>query len=266
MAESSSVSSLILKIIDEVSKPAKEVKKSLDQVRDSAHRMRRETPDVSRDQNAFNRALRETATFGREAARTLGEVVAGYVGIREVLAEPIKAASELERSVEDLSLAAKKLSGEQLARLREDIKRLAHELPTTEDELTKAATAALGLGLSTDKMADALAYATKVGYATGRSTEDIVRTLKALQAEFDLTEDGARRAFDQIVTLAQRGGEPVDKFVDVIRDLGSEGGDIGFTAGQIGVLVDKLKQGGVEGDKAAKTLRGLFDFLAENPL
>lgn len=189
------VSSLIVRLVDQVTGPARNVAGALRQL-----------------QGRINTAIEANKTALAGMRGQLTDAVAAGFALKKALEAPISAAVNFETLMEDIGQKTN-LSGEALRSLGQDIKRLAREANTSTTDMGKAMDFLLGMGLGGKddaeniKAALGLApVAAKAAVAYRASTEDMAKTAHAAFQNMKVPLSEMMRTFDALASTAAAGG------------------------------------------------------------
>lgn len=262
------VSKLILELIDHLSKPAKDAKLAIDNVHIAAQKLTRGAGDLRREQDELTRSFRTTTQFAREAGEATAEVLVAYQAIKKLLAEPIAAGVELQRSVQELRDALGDVSAQKFEAIVAATRDLAGVLPGTADDFTKMARAAAALGVPTtnlENFKEFLANAARMSKVFGMSGEETVRTFVSIKNELGLTDQQLALSMDSVVRLADRTGVEAKDLLETVRQMGPVGRNLGMTSTQVMAVASELYRAGQTTHDVRTSMRGLFDALQAGP-
>lgn len=193
-------STLIFKLLDKVSRPAKGVAKSLASITDAAKRAGRSATSVDRLNAAIarnNRALDKTR--GR-----LVDAAAGFAVLAVAIGEPIKAAVELETVLEDIGQKLE-FGQERFADFGAKVRKVSQETTQGIMEIAKGYDTLAGLGAS-ESQADAIIR------INGRAAT-------AYRAELDDLNNAGYAAMDNLKIKP----EEYSRIVDIMAQAGKDG-------------------------------------------
>lgn len=189
------VSSLIVRLVDQVTAPSRAVANSMRQL-----------------QGRINAATEANKAALAGMRGQLVDAVAGGYALKKALSAPIEAAVEFETLMEDIGQKTS-LSGSALGDLGKTIRKLARDTNVSTMEMGKGMDFLLGMGLGgeTDaeniKAAAALApVAAKAAVAYRSSTEDMAKTAHAAFQNMKVPLSEMMRTFDALASTAAAGG------------------------------------------------------------
>lgn len=192
---SNHVSSLIVRLVDQVTAPSRAVTNSMRQL-----------------QGRINTALSANKAAMAGMRGQLADAVAGGYALKKALSAPIEAAVEFQTLMEDIGQKTN-LSGGALAGLGKTIRGLARDTNTATSDLGKSMDFLLGMGLGgktdADNIKAALGLAptaAKAAVAYRASTEDMAKTAHAAFQNMKVPLSEMMRTFDALASTAAAGG------------------------------------------------------------
>ncbi len=185
---STKTTSLIVRMVDGVSAPARGI----------AGSMKRMVDGVNRDIARLNRQMSDLR------GKILDIGVAGY-GLHRALTPAIKAAASFETELKDLGDKVD-VTGDKLVAIGKRVRRIAPQFNQLSSEVLKAANYLTGMGLSIDETMEALPAIAKTATATRTAIEEIAQSGYAALNNLKIPAKQLPLAFNIMARSAKDGG------------------------------------------------------------
>jgi TP901 family phage tail tape measure protein len=189
-------SSLVARLIDQVSAPARKIAQSLQGVRDAAGRSQR----VSFGDRLNGALERNNAAIDRTRGR-LVDAAAGFYGLRAALGAPLTAATDFETVLEDIGQKAE-IPQERLRALGASLRKIGREVNQSGAAIAGGMDVLLGMGASE---ADASALLKPMGRAATAYRASVDDLAKAGFAALDNLKVPANQFAAALDAMAQSG-------------------------------------------------------------
>lgn len=199
-------SSLIVRLVDQVTGPARAVASSLLGIRNATGATFGQRLNVALDRN--NAAL-DRARGG------LVDAVAGYYALRTAITAPMQAAANFETQLEDIGQKAG-IPTERLAALGEQIRAIGIRTNQASSQIASSVDALVGLGASIDQALTAADPIGRAATAYRASTDDLAAAAWAVVNNLRVPANEVGTALDM---MAQAGKEGAFEIRDMARHI-----------------------------------------------
>jgi TP901 family phage tail tape measure protein len=236
-------SSLIVRLVDAVSGPARAASASLRGINAAAR-------GVARDSKAGN------AVFSGMTTKILAFSAAAY-GLQRALGSPIKAASEFESAMADVRKVVDFADLGEFRSFQKSILGMSKGLPVAAQGLSEIAAAAGQAGIAKNDILQFTEVAAKIGTAFDITAKESGDSLAKMMTAMGMTIPQVTLLADAMNHLSNTQASSAAGILDVVRRVGSDGKMFGFTAVQTSAFASAMLSAGAESDVAATSFRNM---------
>jgi TP901 family phage tail tape measure protein len=251
---------LSVKLLDGVTGPAKGISKALSGIKAASLGLNN-TPVTALAK--MDRAIAANNASLLNMRMGLVDAAAGFVALKGVIGEPVRAAREFQSAMADVKKVVNFGSPEEADALAKGLLDLSTKIPVAAKELAGIAAAAGQAGLAVE---DLLPFAENVAYvATAFSipTEEAAEALAKLKTALGLTVPEVMLLADHMHVLANNMATSESDVLDIVRRVGALGEVNSIAAKEIGALGAAMSASGVESDVAATGIRNMILALVQ---
>lgn len=226
---------------------------------------------LSVDEGPLNRGLTEaqrrtSATFDRmgrdarlsglilSAAITAPLVGIGSLAIRAQL-DFQKAFANVEKSVQGTDA--------QINTLRDDIRRMAGELPDTAVSIAEVAAAGGRLGIATENLEQFTRVAIDLGHATDLASEEAITGITQFMNVMGTAPGEVRNLADTLTFLGNQGASSGQEILNLALRIGGTARIFGLTEDQVLGLSNGIRSLGIPSERAGTALSTTFTKIAQ---
>lgn len=223
------------------------------------------------DDGPLNRGLNEaqrrtSATFDRMGrdARLSGlilsaAVTAPLVGIGSLA---VRAQLNFEKAFAGVEKAVQG-SDEQINTLRDDIRRMAGELPDTAVSIAEVAAAGGRLGIATENIETFTRVAIDLGHATDLASEEAITGITRLMNIMGTAPTEVRNLADTLTFLGNEGASSGAEIINLALRIGGTARVLGLTEDQVLGLSNGIRSLGIPSERAGTALSTTFTKIAQ---
>lgn len=245
-------SSLIVRLVDRVSQPARAVSRSLLSIRDAGEGAGR---------RPFGDRLAESIRRNDQAlARSRGSLVdaaAGFYALRGAIASPVREAMRFESAMADVKKVVDFPTPEALGDLRDEIVALSKEVPISVNGLAAIAAAAGQAGIAGEDLTRFTETAAKVGVAFDISADQAGESMAKLMTGLGLNIDEVTLLTDSMNHLSNSQASSAAEILDVVRRVGAQGKQFGFTSTEVAAFGSAMIAAGAQSEVASTSFRNM---------
>jgi len=244
-------SQLVVRLIDQVTGPARTVGRSLlglNRAANGASGTFGARLGAAIERN--NRALDQTR--GR-----MIDAVAGFYSLKAAIGGPVKAAMEFESAMSDVRKVVDFPTPQAFKDFQQALVDLSKRVPLSVNGLAQIAAAAGQAGIAGDDLIKFTEAAAKVGVAFDISADDAGDAMAKLMTGLGLTIDQAVSLTDAMNHLSNAQASSASEVLDVVRRVGAQAKQFGFTAEQVAAFGSAMVAAGSETDVAATSFRNM---------
>lgn len=244
-------SSLIVRLVDQVSRPARGVSNSLLGIQRAGEGANR----VPFGQRLAQGIQRNNAALAN-ARGGLVDAAAGFYALRTAIAAPVRAAMEFESVMADVAKVVDFPTPEAFDQFKADLIALSKQVPLSVQQLGELAAAA-GESFDADEILEVVTAASKIGVAFGISAADAGAALPELMNAMGLTLDEAVLLADGINQLSNNMASSAPKVLDFMRSVGADSGQYGFAAEEAAAFGSAMLASGYDASVAGTSFRNM---------
>jgi len=252
-------SQLIVRLIDQVTGPAKGAAQSLQTLGRAANAGMGGTL-TERLQDNLDKTTRQLDAMRARMAET---VAVGYT-LKQALQAPIDAATKLETLLLDIGQKAE-MSDAQLKALGQRIKEIAPTVNQTAMDIATAMDTLLGMGMKADTAQSILPILGKTATAYRAEVTDLAKTAMAAIDNLKLKAEELPRAMDMIARAGMEGAfelRDMAQYLPAIAAMAEVNGMRGIAAiGELGAALQITRKGAGDSAEAATNLRNVLQKL-----
>ena len=255
MAGKTLTSSLIVRLIDQVSAPARKVGAALLGI---------ETNSKGGFSVGISNAMERNEQALNSARMKMLDVVGTLYILRGALTAPIQAAANFETQLEDIGQKAG-IPQEKLGALGEQIKQVARDTNQATSDMAKAIDFLVGMG---SKQETALAVAEPIGKAATAyraATEDLARATFAVVDNLKVPAAGAERALDAMAKAGKEGGFELKDMAKEFPALTASAQFLGMegvvAVSDLAAALEVARKGAADGAQAANNMANFMQKL-----
>lgn len=245
-------SSLIVRLLDNVSKPARSITNSI---------MGIQRAGVSANRVPFGQRLEEgirrnDAALSR-ARGGLVDAAAGFFALKAAIGSPIAAAVEFESAMADVTKVVEFDTPEAFQKFRNELIALSKEVPISVNGLAAIAAAAGQAGIAGEELVAFTNAAAKIGVAFDISADEAGTAMAKLMTGLGMTVEEVGLLADAMNHLSNAQASSASEILDVVRRVGAQGKQFGFTATEVSAFASAMIAAGAQSDVAATSFRNM---------
>ncbi len=246
-------SSLIVRLIDQVTAPARSISKSILGIQDAM----RPGAGAAGFSDRLTAAIdRNNAALDEARGRMFDAVAAGYA-LTAALTAPVSAAASLESAMADVSKVVDFASEAEIAEFKQQLLELTKTIPMSVEGLAQIAAAAGQAGVAKGDIIAFTEAAAKIGVAFDISAEQAGDAMAKLMTGLNMTLPEVIALSDAMNHLSNAQASGADEILDVVRRVGATGKQFGFTAVQTAAFASAMISAGAESDVAATSFMNM---------
>lgn len=249
MAGKTLTSSLVVRLIDKVSGPARGAAKALLGLNKAA-------AGGSFGQRLSVAIDRNNAALDR-ARGGLVDAVAGFYALKTAIGSPVKAAMEFESAMADVRKVVDFPTPKAFKDFQAQLVELSKTVPLSVNGLAQIAAAAGQAGIAGDDIIRFTEAAAKIGVAFDISADQAGDAMAKLMTGLGITIDEAVLLTDSINHLSNAQASSAAEILDVVRRVGAQSKQFGFTATQVSAFASAMISSGAESEVAATSFRNM---------
>lgn len=242
-------SSLVVRLIDQVTAPAKKVGKALLGLNDTATKGRL-TAAIDRNNQALDRAR-----IG------LADAAVGYYTLKNAIGAPVKAAMDFESAMADVRKVVDFPTPKAFEDFQQSLVDLSKRVPLSLNGLAQIAAAAGQAGIAGEDLIRFTEAAAKVGTAFDITADAAGDSMAKLMTGLGLTIDQTVLLTDSMNHLSNVQASSASDILDVVRRVGAQAKMFGFSAEQVAAFGSAMLSAGAESDVAATSFRNMGNAL-----
>jgi TP901 family phage tail tape measure protein len=242
------VSSLVVRLIDGVTGPAKGIGRVLTGLNNvtGADFGTRLAAGIERNNAALDRAR-----------MGMVDAVAGFYALKAAFGSPLGAAADFESAMADVRKVVDFGSESGFRAFRQELIALSRRVPVTVNGLAQIAAAAGQAGIAGDDLIRFTEAAAKVGVAFDISADQSGDALAKMMTGLGITIDEAVSLTDAMNHLSNAQASSAAEILDVVRRVGAQAKLYGFTAEETAAFASAMISAGAESEVAATSFRNM---------
>ena len=243
-------STLIVRLLDQVTAPARSITRTLLGLERAGAGAGNFGQRLSAAMERNNRAL-------ARARGGMVDAVAGFIALKGAIGGPVKAAMEFESAMADVKKVVDFPTPQSLKDFQTALIDLSKRVPLSVNGLAKIAAAAGQAGVAGDDLIKFTEAAAKVGVAFDITADEAGDAMAKLMTGLGLTIDQAVSLTDAMNHLSNAQASSAAEVLDVVRRVGAQAKQFGFTAEQVAAFGSAMVSAGAETDVAATSFRNM---------
>ena len=245
------VSQLIVRLVDQVSKPARQVAASVKGL----------VRTVTDADGATGRSVRGLASRNRRELQAMkGELLgagATAFAFAKALGAPIKAARDFESAMSDVRKVVNFDNPQQFKQMGEDLRKMSERIPIAVSGLAEIAAAAGQAGIDRSEILAFTEAAATVGVAFDISADKAGDALAHLRTGLGLTTPQTLSLADAMNQLSNVQASTAADILEVTERVGPQAKQFGLAGEQVAALASAMLSAGNAPDVVATSLRNL---------
>lgn len=247
-------SSLIVSLVDRVTAPARKVSRGLLGITKA-------TKDANGVPTAFSDRLnsaiaRNNRALDAQRGRMM-DAIGGFYALKAAIASPVSAAMDFEDAMADVRKVVDFPTPEAYADFQKQLMGLSKEIPITVSGLAQIAAAAGQAGIAGEDLVKFTETAAKIGTAFDISADEAGTALSKLMTGLGMNIDEVTSLSDAMNHLSNSQAATASEILDVVRRVGAQGKQFGFTAEQTAAFASAMIAAGAQSDVAATSFRNM---------
>ncbi|TBB53790.1 phage tail tape measure protein [Rhizobium ruizarguesonis] len=251
MAGGTLTSTLIVRLLDQVTKPARSAGSAL--------------LGLNRAANAasgtfgarLGAAIQKNNAALADARGGLVDAVAGFYALKTAIGAPVREAMAFESAMADVKKVVDFPTPKAFQDFQAALVDLSKRVPMSVNGLAQIAAAAGQAGIAGDDLIKFTEAAAKVGVAFDISADQAGDALAKLMTGLGLTIDQAVLLTDSRNHLSNAQASSAAEILDVVRRVGAQSKQFGFNATQVAAFASAMISAGAESDVAATSFRNM---------
>ncbi len=244
-------SQLVVRLIDQVTGPARTAGRSLLGLNRAANGATgtfgaRLGAAIERNNQALDKAR------GR-----MVDAVAGFYALKTAIGGPVKAAMEFESAMADVRKVVDFPTPQSFKDFQQSLVDLSKRVPLSVNGLAQIAAAAGQAGIAGEDLVRFTEAAAKIGVAFDISADEAGDAMSKLMTGLGLSIDQAVSLTDAMNHLSNAQASSAAEVLDVVRRVGAQAKQFGFTAEQVAAFGSAMVAAGSETDVAATSFRNM---------
>ncbi len=250
MAGGTLTSTLIVRLLDQVTSPARAAGRSLLGLQKAANSSANFGQRLGAAIERNNRAL-------SGARGGMVDAIAGFYALKTAIGAPVKEAMEFESAMADVKKVVDFPTPQSLKDFQAALIDLSKRVPLSVNGLAKIAAAAGQAGIAGEDLIKFTEAAAKVGVAFDISADEAGDAMAKLMTGLGLSIDQAVSLTDAMNHLSNAQASSAAEVLDVVRRVGAQAKQFGFTAEQVAAFGSAMVAAGAETDVAATSFRNM---------
>ncbi|GHG11321.1 phage tail tape measure protein [Paracoccus aerius] len=229
-------SQLILSLVDRVTAPARGIQAQMDRL---------------------NSRIAATNERASQIGSKLVTAAAQATGFALAMAQPVRAAMDLESAMADVRKVVDFPTPEAFRQFQDELVQMSTELPIAVTGLAEIAAAAGQAGIAGADLTRFTREAAQIGVAFDISAGEAGDAMAKMMTGLDLTIDEVVSLSDAMNHLSNAQASSAAQVLDVVRRAGAQGRQYGYTAEQTAAFASAMISAGAESDVAATSFMNM---------
>lgn len=208
-------------------------------------------------QNRIGAAIERNDRRLADARMGIADAVGAYYTLKNAIGAPVRAAMDFESAMADVIKVVDFPTPEALTEFRQGLIDLSREVPQTVDGLAEIAAAAGQSGIAGEDLTRFTESAAKIGVAFDISAGQAGEALAKLITGLGMTIDEAILLSDAMNHLSNNQAATAAEVMDVVRRVGAQGKQFGFTAQEVAAFGSAMVAAGSQTEVAATSFRNM---------
>lgn len=245
--------SLVMELLDRVTGPARRVSGALRGLGNTV----RDMPTGASYTTRLDAALARNRERVESARMGVLDAVGAYYSLQAAVAAPVRDAMELESAMADVRKVVDFPTPQAFADFQRQLMDLSKQVPMTVTDLANIAAAAGQAGIAGQDLVRFTEAAAKIGTAFDISAQDAGDAMAKLMTGLDMTVDQVVSLTDAMNHLSNAQASSASEILDVVRRVGAQGKQYGFTAEQVAAFGSAMISAGANSDVAATSFMNM---------
>lgn len=245
-------SSLIVRLIDKASRPAREVSRNILGIEKASGRLSK----VSFG-DRLARSMRQNNAALAEARGGLVDAVGAFYALRAAIAGPVQEAMAFESAMADVKKVVDFPEPDGLNKFRDSLLAMSKEIPVSVNGLAQIAAAAGQAGIAGDELIKFTDTAAKVGTAFDISADEAGTAMSKMMTGLDMTIEEVTLLTDAMNHLSNSQASTAAEILDVVRTTGAQAKQFGYSATEVSAFASAMIAAGSKSDVAATSFRNM---------
>lgn len=247
-------SQLIVELLDRVSAPAR---RASDALRGLGRTARNEGSQPATMIGRINRAMATNAAAMDSARAGVVDAVGAYYTLASAIGAPVRAAMEFESAMADVKKVVDFGSPEDVKAFERGLMDMTKRVPMAVNGLAAIAAAAGQSGIAKDDILAFTEAAAQIGVAFDISAEEAGTAMAKLMTGLGLTLPEVQSLTDAMNHLSNKQASSAAEILDIVRRVGAQGKQYGFTAEQVAAFGSAMVSSGAQTDVAATSFMNM---------
>lgn len=245
-------SSLIVRLVDKASRPARNVARNILGIERASGRLN----NLSFG-DRLTGALRRNNAALENARGGLVDAVGAFYALRTAIAGPVREAMEFESAMADVKKVVDFPTPDGLNEFRNSLLDLSKRVPLSVNGLAQIAAAAGQAGIAGEDLNRFTEAAAKVGTAFDISADEAGTAMSKLMTGLGLSIEEVTLLTDAMNHLSNSQAATASEILDVVRRVGAQSKQFGFTATEVSAFASAMIAAGAQSDVAATSFRNM---------
>lgn len=247
-------SELTVQLIDRVTGVSKRVGNSLRDLGRQVDRVNNQRPEFATRVDA---ALTRSQASLERARGGIVDAVGAFYTLKAAIAGPVQEATAFESAMADVKKVVDFPTPQAFKDFQQDLMDLSTEVPLTVNGLAEIAAAAGQAGIAGQDLIRFTETAAKIGTAFDITADDAGTALAKMMTGLDLTIDEVTLLADSMNHLSNAQASSAAEILDVVRRVGAQGKQFGFTAEETAAFASAMISAGAQSDVAATSFANM---------
>jgi TP901 family phage tail tape measure protein len=245
-------SSLVVRLIDQVTRPARSVSNSLLGIRRAG-----ESANQVRFGDRLASSMRRNEDALANARGGLVDAAAGFFALKTAIAAPVREAMLFESAMADVRKVVDFPTPQAFNDFRDGLMDLSKQVPISVNGLAAIAAAAGQAGIAGDDLNKFTEAAAKVGVAFDITADQAGDSMAKMMTGLGLSIDETILLTDAMNHLSNAQASSAAEILDVVRRVGAQGTMFGFTAEETAAFGSAMVAAGAQSDVAATSFMNM---------
>ncbi|MGN7870554.1 phage tail tape measure protein [Paracoccus sp. 22332] len=247
-------SRLIVSLLDRVTAPGRRVAGAL---RGLGGQIDRFSQGGSRLGMRLEAAMARNEASLDRARVGIADTVASYYTLKAAIGAPVQAAREFDSAMADVRKVVDFPTPKAYAEFRQGLIDLSKRVPITINGLADIAAAAGQAGIAGEDLTRFTEKAAQIGTAFDISADEAGSAMAKLMTGLNLTIDEAVLLADAMNHLSNAQASGADEVLDVVRRVGAQGKQFGFTGQEVAAFGSAMISAGAQSEVAATSFMNM---------
>lgn len=245
-------SSLIVRLVDKASRPARNVSRNILGIEKASGRLSKMSFG-----DRLTGSLRRNNAALAEARGGLIDAVGAFYALRTAIAGPVQEAMAFESAMADVKKVVDFPEPDGLNKFRDSLLAMSKEIPVSVNGLAQIAAAAGQAGIAGDELIKFTDTAAKVGTAFDISADEAGTAMSKMMTGLDMTIEEVTLLTDAMNHLSNSQASTAAEILDVVRTTGAQAKQFGYSATEVSAFASAMIAAGSKSDVAATSFRNM---------